>query len=125
LKQLGHHIADFPHCVANYAWRQLIDPLHRYCVLTYVIEADSFKYKHETYQKYLEVGDMESAEAVLYDITDETLHVRWGKKWVPKLMEQAGCDKEIDDLVQDCRSLLMKHTVNPLQKRSAQEAVGA
>ena len=104
--------------------RQLIDPLHRYCVLTYVTEADSFKYKHETYQKYLEVQDLESAEAVLYDITDETLHVRWGKKWVPKLMEAANCDLDLDTLVNECRRLLLKHTVNPLQRASSQEAIG-
>lgn len=125
LKQLGHHVTDFPHCVSNYAWRQLVDPLRRYCVLTYVIEADSFKYKHATYQRYLEVQDMESAEAVLYDITDETLHVRWGKKWVPKLIETAGYDRGLDVLVEECRDLLKRHSVNPVQRRSAEGAVRA
>ena len=89
LSELGHAVTDFPNCVGNYAWRQLYDPLRRYCVLTCVIETDSFAYKHQTYQEYVTNGDMDSAEAVLYDITDETLHVRWGQKWTPKLMEAA------------------------------------
>jgi len=44
LAQLGHHVSDFPNYTTNYAWRQFYDPLRRYCVLTHVIEADSFKY---------------------------------------------------------------------------------
>jgi hypothetical protein len=72
LEELGHHVSDFPNSVANYAWRQLMDPLRRYCVLTYVIEADSFKYKHQSYQEYLAAGDIESAESVLFDIMDES-----------------------------------------------------
>ncbi len=79
LEGLGHHVTDFPCSVAAYAWRQLVDPLRSYCALTYVIETGAFKYKHETYQKHLEAGDIESAEAVLFDITDETIHVGLGK----------------------------------------------
>ena len=51
--ELGYHLTDFPHSVANYTWRQFMDPMRRYCTLTYVIEADSFAYKHETYAKHL------------------------------------------------------------------------
>lgn len=36
----------------NYNWRQLYDPLTRYCILTYVIETDSFKYKHKHKHKH-------------------------------------------------------------------------
>ena len=124
LAQLGYHISDFPHCVTNYNWRQLYDPLTRYCTLTYVIEADSFKYKHKTYQEYLERGDNESAEAVLYDITDETLHVRWGQKWVPEMMKKAGCGKALEALVEECRTTLMKHSVTPVQLEYARIASG-
>ncbi len=122
LRELGHHISDFPHTVANYAWRQLIDPMRRYCVLTYVIEADSFEYKHKTYNRYLEIGDTLSAESVLFDIIDETMHVRWGKKWTPKLIERYGYDKPLEDLIRECRTLLVENTVSPLQRDSAQQA---
>jgi hypothetical protein len=116
LAELGHAVTDFPNSVANYAWRQLYDPLRRYCILTYVIESDSFAYKHQTYQDYLATGDHASAEAVLYDIIDETLHVRWGQKWVPQLMARAGYGGTIETLVAEAREILGRHTVNPLQR---------
>ena len=124
LAELGYHVTDFPHSVANYTWRQFMDPLRRYCTLTYVIEADSFAYKHETYQKHLEHGDHESAQAILFDITDETMHVRWGKKWVPELMKRYGYEGEVADLVKECRELTAKNSANPLQRGSAERAKG-
>jgi hypothetical protein len=122
LRELGHHITDFPHTAANYAWRQLIDPMRRYCVLTYVIEADSFEYKHKSYNRYVELQDTTSAESILFDIIDETLHLRWGKKWTPKLMEQNGYTEPLENLVTECRDILLRHAVNPIQRASAQKA---
>jgi hypothetical protein len=118
LAELGHAVTDFPNCVANYGWRQLYDPLRRYCVLTYVIEADGFAYKHKTYQQHVAGGDLDSAEAVLYDIIDETLHVRWGQKWTPKLMEAAKYPGTLESLVAECRGLLARHSVSPLQREA-------
>ncbi|MBL9215356.1 MAG: DUF455 family protein [Opitutaceae bacterium] len=120
LRELGHGVADFPHSVANYAWRQLFDPLRRYCVLTYVIEADSFRYKHQTYQQHLARGDLESAQAVLWDIMDETLHVRFGQKWVPELMQRYRYEGSLEALEAECREILRTHTVNPLQRKYAE-----
>jgi hypothetical protein len=132
LRELGHHVTDFPNFSANYAWRQLVDPLRRYCVLTYVIEADGFKYKHETYQEHLRNQDLESAEAVLYDIMDETMHVRFGQKWVPRLMERYHYEQPLEKLISECREILMANSVSPLQKlvshsvqRPAPQDVGA
>ena len=51
LAELGHHPSDFQHMVGNYAWRQLVDPARRYCILTEIIEAGSFAYKHKTYNR--------------------------------------------------------------------------
>ena len=125
LAQLGHHLSDFPHTTGNYAWRQLVDPLRRYCALTYVIEADSFAYKHATYQRYLERGDQESATAVLYDIMDETLHVRWGKKWVPELMRRYGYEGTLPQLVDECRALVRARSLSPKQREAAAVAASA
>ncbi len=122
LAQLGHHVSDFPNDTANYAWRQLYDPLRRYCVLTHVIEADSFKYKHQTYQEHVKHEDMESAEAVLYDIMDETMHVRYGHKWTAKLMERYQYPGPLEQLVAECREILINHSINPLQRASAEQA---
>lgn len=116
LAELGHQLTDFPHSTANYAWRQLMDPLHRYCTLTLVIEADSFAYKHETYQQHVARGDQASAQAVLFDIIDETMHVRWGRRWVPELMRRYGYDGSVEDLEQACRMRTRKESANPLQR---------
>ena len=125
LSELGYHVTDFPHSVANYTWRQFMDPMRRYCTLTYVIEADSFAYKHETYSEHLKHDDHESAQALLFDITDETMHVRWGKKWVPELMKRYAYEGEVNDLVAECRALTAKNSSNPLQRSFADRVKGA
>lgn len=119
LNQLGHHIADFPSSIGSYGWRQLFNPLIRYCALTYVIEADSFALKHASYQRYLEQDDMESAQALMYDIMDETMHVRFGQKWVDKLKAHYGETMPLDALIQECRSIVAKHAVAPAQRAAA------
>lgn len=119
LAQLGRHVTDFPHTTGNYAYRQQLDPLRRYCALTFVIEADSFAYKHRSHAYYLAQGDRESAEAVLYDILDETLHVRWGKKWVPELMRHTGYPGDLDALVAECRTLVAQRSFSALQRAAA------
>ncbi len=121
LAQLGYKATDFPQMVGNYAWRQQIDPLRRYCVLTYIIEANGFDLKHEMHRKHVDHDDTESAQAVLFDILDETMHVRFGHKWVPQLMTHFGYDKPEDALVEECRVLNVTHTYEPAQReRSAQ-----
>jgi hypothetical protein len=91
-------------------------------VLTYVIEADSFEYKHKSYNRYVELQDTTSAESILFDIIDETLHLRWGKKWTPKLMEKHGYTEPLENLVTECRDILLRHAVNPIQRASANKA---
>jgi hypothetical protein len=122
LAELGHHVADFPHSVANYAWRQGMDPMRRYCTLTYVIEADSFAYKHATYRTHIEHGDHASAQAVMFDIADETLHVRWGARWVPELMKAHAYAGTLDDLVAECRGATASASASPLQRQAATPA---
>lgn len=119
LKQLGYHIADFPSAIGSYGWRQLFDPLIRYAALTYVIEADSFKLKHASYQKYLELGDMDSAQPIMFDIMDETMHVRFGQKWVPDLMKHYAYSGSLQDLIDTCREVVARHSVAPAQREAA------
>jgi len=119
LAEMGHDIRDFPHSAANYTWRQLMDPMRRYCTLTYVIEADSFAYKQATYQQHLQHGDHASAQAVLFDIADETMHVRWGAKWVPELMKRYGYDGTVEQLVAECRERTAQNSASPLQREAA------
>ena len=119
LRQLGYQVTDFPNTVANYVWRQLLDPLRRYCVLTCVIEADGFKYKQHTYEEHVKNCDLESAEAVLYDIMDETMHVRWGQKWVPKMMKAYGYEGSLEALIGECRDILIANSVSTIQRLSS------
>lgn len=119
LIELGHHPTDFQHMVGNYAWRQMVDPVRRYTILTEIIEAGSFEYKRNTYAKHMKNGDMASAQAILYDIIDETLHVRWGTKWIPKLMERFGFAVSKEDLVTECREITARQSFSPKQRESA------
>lgn len=120
LGQLGHHISDFPSAIGSYAWRQLFDPCIRYCALTYVIEAGSFKLKHDSYQQYIQDGDLESAHAIMYDIMDETMHVRFGQKWTQPLMKHYGYQLSLEELIEKCRVIVAKHSVAPAQREAAQ-----
>lgn len=119
LNQLGYHITDFPSSIGSYGWRQLFDPLIRYCALTYVIEADSFKLKHNSYQRYLEQNDLESAQSIMYDIMDETMHVRFGQKWVSRLMTHYQYSQSLEELIDECRQIVVKHSVAPAQRQAA------
>ena len=121
LGELGFHIVDFPSATGSYAWRQLFDPLRRYCALTYVIEADSFKLKHDSYQRYLENGDLASAQPIMYDIIDETMHVRFGQKWMPALMERYAYPGSLNDLIKECRGIVARHSVAPAQRQAILE----
>lgn len=116
LNELGHQLSEFPQFVGNYAWRQLYDPLRRYGMLTYVIEQDSFALKHESYKNYIQQGDTRSAEAILYDIIDETMHVRWGVKWVPELIKAAGEEISVKELVSQCRQAVAENSLSPAQR---------
>ena len=119
LNQLGYHISDFPSAIGSYGWRQLFDPAIRYCALTYIIEAGSFKLKHESYQRYLSQNDLESAQAVMYDIMDETMHVRFGQKWVPALMQAFGVQRTLEEFIEDCLQIVATHIVAPAESEAA------
>ena len=119
VRELGHEIFEFPQFTGNYAWRQLYDPMRRYCMLTYIIEQDSFALKHETYKNYVRSGDAKSAEAIMYDIIDETMHVRWGQKWVGELIEHQGEGKALEEVIAECRQAVLDNSLSPAQRSSA------
>ena len=57
-----------------------------------VAETGHFEVKNEAYKDFKEGGDMESAEMMLFDIIDETMHVQYAHRWLPILAERAGVD---------------------------------
>lgn len=85
-------------------------------MLTYVIEQDSFALKHESYKKYVEQGDTRSAEAILYDIIDETMHVRWGVKWVPELINAQNEEFSVEEIVAQARQAVLENSLSPAQR---------
>lgn len=59
-----------------------------------VAENGHFIVKNESYDDFRDAEDMESAEMMLFDIIDETAHVRYAHKWLPLLAEKAGVSNE-------------------------------
>ena len=55
---------------------------------------------------------------------DETLHVRLGQKWVPKLMEHYGYREPLETLVSECRDILLANSVSPTQRMAAMAIKG-
>lgn len=115
LKEIGIELEEISHMVGNYNWRQEIDPVRRFATLTYVIEMASFPLKYQRLHNHQEAGDFLSAQALLYDITDETMHVQYGKKWVPELMQAYGISMTIDEFIAECERLNDQRTLQPLQ----------
>ncbi len=123
LAGLGKSVFDWPQVVGNYAWRQMMDPLRRYCTLTYVIEQDAFKLKNETYRDFVQRGDVTSAEAIMYDMIDETMHVRFGMRWVPELLKHTGEALSVDALVAECARNTRLYSPSPAQREYAEPVV--
>ncbi len=57
-----------------------------------IAETGHFAVKRQGYDDFLEGGDLESAEMMLFDIIDETTHVQYAHRWLPHLAEKAAVD---------------------------------
>jgi len=57
-----------------------------------VAESGHFEVKNESFTDFRNGNDLESAEMMLFDIIDETVHVQYAHKWLPVLAEHAGID---------------------------------
>jgi hypothetical protein len=55
----------------------------------------------------------------MYDIMDETMHVRFGQKWVPSLMKHYGVQVSLDEYIEQCRQIVATHSVAPAQREAA------
>ncbi|MBL4701694.1 MAG: hypothetical protein JKX85_10605 [Phycisphaeraceae bacterium] len=69
----------------------LYDVLFFICM---VAETGHFRVKREAFADFREGGDMASAEMMLYDIIDETMHVQYGHQWLETLARRAGIEHE-------------------------------
>ena len=57
-----------------------------------IAETGHFKVKREAYADFRDGGDLASAEMMLYDIIDETMHVQYAHQWLPALAKRAALD---------------------------------
>lgn len=103
LRQLGHDIRNVGLSNIAYVMRQTIDPIDRYAALT-TQEADAFPGKHEGLRDALAQGDELSARAWSYDITDETQHVRYGRTWIPIMIELSGEPRNYEQIKRDAEN---------------------
>ena len=56
---------------------------------------------------------------VLFDILDETIHVRFGHRWVPELLKHYKYDKPVEELVAECQRITVNNTLAPAQREAA------
>ncbi len=110
LKEIGVSLEEIQYMTGNYSWRQEIDPVRRYITLTLVIEAGSFPLRNHRLKGHIEVNDYLSTQAFMYDVTDETMHVQYGRKWAPELMSRHEIGTDLDTLVEECREANEKRT---------------
>jgi hypothetical protein len=124
LRELGIQLEEIQHMTGNYAWRQTVDPVRRYAALTLVIEANAFGLKNERLKAMAAADDFISAQAVLYDITDETTHVQYGQRWTPELIKHMGWTMTVDELVEECMEINARKTLNPTQRFQKKKSAG-
>lgn len=96
LAEMGVSLSDFPTAVSEYERGVRMPMLHRFCDLTVMAEAEHIHVRRPRLQKYLEGGDLRSAEFVDYDWSDEVNHVRYGFRWVKYMLE--GDARSLEDL---------------------------
>ena len=108
LGDFGISLKDVPQTNFHYGQRMKLSPTERYGVLTMVIEADSFPDMYARQKQHQERGDFKSAEYVGYDIVDETIHVKFGYKWLPILMEKIGESRSLEEFTPPLPSALAR-----------------
>jgi uncharacterized ferritin-like protein (DUF455 family) len=106
LHQLGISLEDVPMMTQHYASRVHLDPLERFCLMTLVLEADSFERKRANVKMFEQEGDQISALYETYDIRDEMLHKGFGHTWVPIMLRVNHDSRSVQDLVQHCRKIV-------------------
>jgi hypothetical protein len=85
LKELGYE-PDTCNPVL-YECAQGLPILHRFAYLTFGLETHFMPRKRPRVTKYGQIGDRRSEFFADQDWSDETLHVRFGKRWLDRLLE--------------------------------------
>ncbi len=102
---MRHHAMDpfkSPQYLHILKWRCQFPPVMQYCMLTMGNEVHAFAYRHRRVEAHQKSGDQLSEQFVRYDIADETQHVRFGKRWLPALLEHTGETRSLEKYTEDC-----------------------
>lgn len=102
---MRHHRMDpfqSPQYLHILKWRCQFPPVMQYCMLTMGNEVHAFAYRHRRVEAHQKTGDLLSEQFVRYDIADETQHVRFGKRWLPALLEHTGETRSLERYTEDC-----------------------
>lgn len=102
---MRHHNMDpfqSPQYLHIFKWRCQFTPVMQYCMLTMGNEVHAFPYRHRRVEAHQKTGDQLSEQFVRYDIADETQHVRFGKRWLPALIEHIGESRSLEQYTEDC-----------------------
>ncbi len=84
-----HSLANASGSIAPLSPKEIYDAVF---FIGLIAETGHFVVKRQAYDDFLEGGDLESAEMMLFDIIDETTHVQYAHRWLPLLAERAGVD---------------------------------
>ena len=121
VQQLGLKIEEVPQVVQIYNVMMTLPAVDQYALLTTVIEPNGMPEKRTNREHWEEMGDDISAAAVSYDWSDENFHIRWGKKWTPKLLETYNYDETPAEIAQRTEAWLMENTPVKMQQKMSQE----
>jgi hypothetical protein len=83
------------------------DPIYRLGML-FFFETKNINKKPKRAQKFKEYADLLSEHDMDFDWADETIHAHYGKKWLEKLLEVRGVEKDPKVIRQECEQLVDK-----------------
>ena len=109
LEQLGFNMLDLPMLASTqfYEFRQHLDPVDRFCLMTLVLEAAGFEAQRANINLFKSHGDEISTRYADYDSRDEVLHVNFGHVWVPIMLRVYHDSRTVKEAVEHCRSLMV------------------
>lgn len=90
-----------PQYLHVFRWRCQFPPVTQYCLLTMGNEVHAFPYRHRRVEAHQNARDILSEQFVRYDIADETQHVRFGKRWLPELLQHIGEPRSLETFTKD------------------------
>jgi len=96
LRQLGHDYGDFPVHLGLWetALGTLHDPLVRMAIIPRMLEARGLDVNPGMMERFRQVGDETTAEALTVILRDEIGHVEAGSRWFHYLCAQRGLEPE-------------------------------